>query len=283
MKFERPKLKALRFFSLLLFIITFAIQGIGFGQNIDSLARKLREQPSSNEEFVEMLIDMSEAYYDVGHLDSALILGDSALALTNQNNLRLKKVYLLDILQRIHVSMGSYEQAYYLLGEYEVLDDIIYNERINSQIDDLRTEIEAVRNESEITMSTARNQLTNFILKAEQDEKKNLVIIVSLLGSFAISMIFLLFQRSKLKSQLLFQEIDNLRFQIVQFVSDEGINLQASELNTRLSKPLSDRELSILQLALTNKNNKEIAKAEFISLDKVKSYLKDVYNKLGVN
>ena len=50
-----------------------------------------------------------------------------------------------------------------------------------------------------------------------------------------------------------------------------------------LVEAISERELEVLQLLADGRTNKEIAQALYISINTVKSHLKSIYGKLGVN
>lgn len=53
-------------------------------------------------------------------------------------------------------------------------------------------------------------------------------------------------------------------------------------INKSLAKPLSPQEYKVLYLICEAKSNPEIAQILFISVNKVKSHIKSIYNKLGV-
>ena len=108
-----------------------------------------------------------------------------------------------------------------------------------------------------------------------------ILIVVVILGSIAI---ILLIQRFKLKGALLSQEIDNLRLQISTIFSGKIDNLELTkeQVDSSLKKPLSSREYEVLNLALSDKSNSEIAKLTGVSVSTIKFHLKNAYLKLGV-
>ena len=54
-------------------------------------------------------------------------------------------------------------------------------------------------------------------------------------------------------------------------------------LQSAIIEPLSDREFDVLRLLAENRTNREIAQAMCVSVNTVKTHLKNVYGKLGVH
>jgi len=50
-----------------------------------------------------------------------------------------------------------------------------------------------------------------------------------------------------------------------------------------LIEPLSERELNVIQLLSEGKTNQEIANEMIVSVNTIKSHLKNIFAKLGVN
>lgn len=62
-----------------------------------------------------------------------------------------------------------------------------------------------------------------------------------------------------------------------------GVSSTREEVGTRLSEPLSERELDVLALLGSGVRNKGIAKSLFVSENTVKFHLKNIFVKLGAN
>jgi LuxR family maltose regulon positive regulatory protein len=65
-------------------------------------------------------------------------------------------------------------------------------------------------------------------------------------------------------------------------VADENAVSLASEPNTRLVEPLSERELEVLSLIAEGLTNREIGERLYISQGTVKAHTSNIYGKLGV-
>lgn len=183
-----------------------------------------------------------------------------------------KSLALLKELQR------EYKQALEFANRGTAMKDSIYEIEKATAINELETKYQVAKKEQEI-----------FTAKTELEQKERLqfflIVIISLVVCFSIFTVVWIKQRHKLKQELLSQEIDNLRFQINNYLKEDenqDTDLDITIVNKELNKPISDREFEILQLAMTNINNREIAEKAFVSVNTVKFHLKNIYTKLGV-
>ena len=55
------------------------------------------------------------------------------------------------------------------------------------------------------------------------------------------------------------------------------------EINQKLVNPLSEREFDVFKQIFSQKTNSEIADELFVSINTVKTHLKNLYGKLGVS
>ena len=80
-------------------------------------------------------------------------------------------------------------------------------------------------------------------------------------------------------------ELTELRDEIKTHIGKyEGtLDVELEELNEKLVNPLSEREYDVFKQIFSQKTNSEIAEELFVSINTVKTHLKNLYNKLGVS
>lgn len=158
------------------------------------------------------------------------------------------------------------------------LKDSIYNaEKVNA-INELEAKYQNEKNSREIERANAE-------IEKKERFQKFLLLVIGAIIVFGGLALLLIIQRFKLRKKLQSQEIDTLRAQILTILRKvpEEQEIDFSNLNQGLHNPLSERELEILQHALTDNSNREIADQLFVSINTVKTHLKNVYSKIGVS
>ena len=63
----------------------------------------------------------------------------------------------------------------------------------------------------------------------------------------------------------------------------KSLDMSLEDINKGLYKALSEREFEILNEAISDKNNSEIAETLFVSVNTVKFHLRNIYEKIGVS
>ena len=120
---------------------------------------------------------------------------------------------------------------------------------------------------------------------ASQRTQYLLTVIIFIILIVAIAIIaFVYLSRHRLKEQLLQAEVDQLRTQIKLVLEGDTSDWQmdANKFNESIPTPLSSREFEILNLALSDMSNGQIADKISLSVNTVKFHLKNIYEKLGV-
>lgn len=226
-----------------------------------------------------------ESYEKQGKISTALSLSRKNLELaratpsiSQQLIAQRKYAQLLD-------ATGNSSQAFDALQVANMLSDSIKSldaQRAASELA-IKYEVDKIESENEIL------KLTTEVATAQLEQEKTtnlwltIFIVITLVAGTTVT--YTLISRSKIKEQLMQSEISELRLQIKQLIDyqPEESSISIEQLNKVLKEPLSDREFEVLQMAMTDKNNSEIAENIFVSTNTVKFHLKNVYQKLGVS
>lgn len=249
------------------------------------------------------MLDSSEIYYkraielDLINQDSVGLIYDYsqlATTLVAKADYRQAEKYSLLAFENTKDIFIKYESAETLSGIYEAtgnsrksleyykhfktFSDSIRNEDQQTTVSELQTKYETAEKEKEIEIANAE-------LEKKQRFQTFLITIIGVIVLFGVLAIFLIIQRFKLRRALLSQEIDTLRVQINSLFAGglKDLKLDLDKINEGLYKPLSEREYEVLNHAISDKNNSEIADAVFVSVNTVKTHLKNIYAKLGVS
>jgi len=187
----------------------------------------------------------------------------------------LKRSYHL--LHELAVKQGHMSQAIAYLKKFHQIKDSVQRKENMESIEEFRVKYEAAEREKQALEARAE-------LEQNQRFQMFLVILLVIVLIFSVTAILLITQRAKLKRSLLSQEIDTLRAQIQTLIPQVSkVEIDAEKLNSALYHPLSERETQILKHAISNKSNNEIAEELFLSINTVKTHLRNLYSKLGVS
>lgn len=228
---------------------------------------------------------LANIYIETGKLDQAKSLVLKNIEIAN-------RLDLLSSLRNGYYQLASIEekQANYLSAlkahkKFKQLNDSILNSESKKNIQELSVlyKVDQLDQKNEIL------QLENEVAKAEAENKASQfrwTLIASLLiivGIIAVSWAYN--SRQKYKNRLLIAEVDQLRNQIKLAVEGDSnaITLELATVNEQLHTPLTEREFEILNYAITDISNSEIAEKAFVSVNTVKYHLKNIYEKLGVS
>ncbi|MCV9386372.1 tetratricopeptide repeat protein [Reichenbachiella ulvae] len=164
---------------------------------------------------------------------------------------------------------------------------------------DLRDSITAINNREELRKMELIYQFDqmeheNELLKLQNEKAQlelearqqritllTIILVLSILSSIAI--IAGLISRFRMKKKLLQAEINELRMQIRVVLKGDTSALDLQALNEKLNRSLSEREIEILQHAISDLSNTAIADKVCVSVNTVKYHLKNIYDKLGVS
>ncbi len=193
-------------------------------------------------------------------------------------NAKQRVVEYYDELAILMERKRDFEQALgYSKNAWQLKDSLFNLEKVNA-INELETKYQSAKKEQEI-------QAANATIDQNKRFQQFLTIVIILIVVFSVVAFLMLRQRFRLRRELLSQEIDTLRAKINSIFGGgiENLNLTLDQINDGLYKPLSDREYEILSYAVSDQTNSEIADSVYLSVNTVKTHLKNIYTKLGVS
>lgn len=239
---------------------------------------KLAKQFNEYETLIECLNAMAGLLFEQEKFISAEQYLEESLVVSGKEEILAPRRDAFKLFYELEMARTNYKNAIGHLKEYHLIKDSLSNQETINNIEEFRVKYETAEKEKEILQANAEI--------AEQERfQVFLIIITSVVILFSAVAIGLIIQRSRLKNALLSQEIDTLRLQINSVFNNqtEEVVLNPEMINEGLFKPLSDREIEIFQQALSDKTNRQIADAMYVSINTVKYHLKNIYEKLGVS
>ena len=177
------------------------------------------------------------------------------------------------------------QEALNALRSYQSVRDTLQKNEQARTILLLDREYQTAQKEQEIALLKAKDELQQYQLEQRRATIVLLAIVFSVLLISGVSLYLINRRRSQLKTDLLSSEVTELRMRLKGFLElqPEEIGVVKAQINQTLNEPLSEREFEILNLALSEKSNPQIAEEIFLSVHTVKFHLRNVYSKLGVS
>ncbi|WP_416864113.1 MAG: LuxR C-terminal-related transcriptional regulator [Imperialibacter sp.] len=169
--------------------------------------------------------------------------------------------------------------------EYMALKDSLFRLETVAQIEEIESKYEKAEQQKEIALLVAQQELTESELSRKQQVQFFLVGASTLAIVILVLIIYNQRQKARLRHEILEGQLNEYRIRLNEMLGKyEGdFSVSLEELNDRLSTPISEREYDVLKMVFTQKTNQEIADELFLSINTVKSHLKNLYDKLGVN
>lgn len=229
--------------------------------------------------------NLSKTHSILSNFENAIIHGLIAFEMANDIN---SNPWIQEVAFNLYEIFKAQKRTVKALEYYELSSqykDSLFNEQKLKEINLLETNFEIEKRERQIELLTAQNELTSLSLSKKKREHFFTVVIIVLILIFGLFSFWIISNRSKLKQQLLMTEIDQLRVQLKGVLegNSDSIGLDKNKLNDILDQGLSEREFEILNYAVSDLNNKQIAEKVFVSVNTVKFHLKNIYEKLGVH
>ncbi len=189
------------------------------------------------------------------------------------------------LLAKAYENQGDFRKAHEFSKLFHSTKDSLFNEDVSREIGRLESKLELEKKEAEIKILDQQKQIAESELANKRIIQLLLFVtlILVVLGTFLVLRSHR--QKSKLKEEILNSHINELRARLnILLGKYEGqFDLEHDELNKELVNPISEREFDVLRMIFNQKTNQEIAQELFISINTVKTHLKNLYDKLGVS
>lgn len=193
------------------------------------------------------------------------------------------------LLSMIYAKQENFASAFKYLKLSETIEDSLYTIKTEQILAEKETQFNLQKKEFEIE----NNENEIILLKKDKQLKNYTIAGFTLLFISGILVFFSFFQRKKTKelearNQIIYHinEIQKLKTEIDTLESNKSKLIKKTadfNLNEVLDTPLSERELEVLAELSNGLTNNAISEKLFISVNTVKTHVKNIYIKLDVN
>ncbi|MEM1123843.1 MAG: tetratricopeptide repeat protein [Bacteroidota bacterium] len=238
--------------------------------------------------------NLGEAYQQKQDYEKANNYYQRALEIATNKNLLPEMLRLYQQLQVVYRAKNDFKTALTFAEKASVLSDSIFSLKARVRADIFNNQFVSAKKEQAIRDLSHENALKEKDLQVLALQKKWWLYFL-LVGLILVGIGFYTFQQKQKGVLHQKQQKINQQFSEIQLLKEDvtialaekersllTTNLSLLEINQLIKEPLSEREFDILQLLVRGKNNKEIAKTVFLSVNTVKYHLKNIYAKLEV-
>lgn len=234
---------------------------------------------------VTSAFEIATAYVGKRQFQEAKNLLTTTLSIAKKNNLLEKTGSIYERRAQVNEMLRNQHAALTDYKSFQSIKDTLQQLDKQKAILTLDQEYQTSQKQQQIELLEAKEQLSQLELDRRRRENIILSILLVVFFSAAIYIYISLRKKNQLQKSLLTSQLNELRLQIKAIIegSPEDIKLEMDALNSSIQEPLSEREFEILNFAITDLSNTEIAEKTFVSVNTVKYHLKNVYAKLGVS
>ena len=248
------------------------------------LSKQLADKFEEAETYAGSLNHLGAIALNQRNIDTSRKYANEAMSYTQSNKLitHLKRAY--DLLYKIEKVERNFEKALAYRNLFFDLNDSIQNSKAISSINKLNAKYKFDKNENQISQLIFENNQKQSLIESSKEIRNGIIIIAVIFISIVVLLLFR--QRNRYSTQIdtLQNEIAELKLDSSDSKSNSKSHVHTfSSLNDTLATPLSQREFEVLELAFAKKTNNEIAEELYVSVNTVKTHLKNLYDKLGVS
>ncbi len=196
-------------------------------------AYKIKKKLNDNYGMEVGLYTMAEVFYTQQAYDSAIFFGTKSLAIAKKIKNKHDIIKITKLLSESYAGVNNFKYAYKFLLHEKQLNDSLYHQENEKQLQELQAKYESQQRENEIITLKAKEE------KSRLERKMTIFSIVALVLIFLMILIFL-FNKRKHEKQLLVNELEKKK-------------LKSEELNKEIT--FKTKQLTTHALNMMQKNN----------------------------
>jgi DNA-binding CsgD family transcriptional regulator len=258
-----------------------------YAQAMDFFRKSLAIEDSlgSEEGIAKNLNNIANLYQLQNRYEEAIDYATRGLAIGQKLGTKVQIKEASHVLAESYYRTGAYNQAYPHYKRYHAMSDSLFNEEKARKIGRMESKLALAQQQRKLDKLEEEHRITALQLSQKRSQQLYFVIIGCLILIVLVYVLFSQRQKNRLREKALLGEISELRTEIRSLTGKYEGNLEVSreELNAKLHNPLSEREYDVFRLVFSQKTNMEIAEELFVSINTVKTHLRNLYSKLGVS
>ncbi len=196
-------------------------------------AYKIKKELKDNYGMEVSLYTMAEVFYTQQAYDSAIFYGTKSLAIAKKIKNKHDIIKITKLLSESYAGVNNFKYAYKFLVQEKQLNDSLYHQENEKQLQELQAKYESQQRENEIIALKAKEE------KSRMERKMTIFSIVALVLIFLMILIFL-FNKRKHEKQLLEKELEKKK-------------IKTRELNHEIT--FKTKQLTTHALNMMQKNN----------------------------
>ena len=264
-----------------------SVDNAEYGKAMDFFRKSLaiEESLGSEEGVARNFNNIGNLYYIQQDFENAIFYAKKGLAIGNRLGTKIQIKEAAQILAESYHAKKNYREAYENFRAFHMAKDSLYNEEEARKIGRLESKLDLEKKQRELDGLAQANKIATIELSQKRTQQLFIIIIALLLVLVLVFVVITQKQKSKLMEKALQSELSELRIEIKTLIGKyEGtLEVELHELNEKLVNPLSEREYDVFKKIYSQKSNSEIAEELFVSINTVKTHLKNLYHKLGVS
>lgn len=227
---------------------------------------------------------LADAYQGSSRYSQAEVILDSIISKANRQQLIENLALAYKKKAELYEKRSDTKNALHYYKIYQSTRDSIQSRNKQQAILTLEQEYQSSKKEQELDLLRARDKVSQLQLAEERQNIIYLSVLLVLIIMISIYIYYTIKKKHQLQNELLTAQVNELRTQIKVALERDTtpLEIDINQFNQTLNTPLSEREFEILNFALTDLSNSEIADKAYVSVNTVKFHLKNVYEKLGV-